>query len=37
VVGQLLFAAVDAARALEVDPELALRHAAERFRQDHES
>jgi XTP/dITP diphosphohydrolase/tetrapyrrole methylase family protein/MazG family protein/ATP diphosphatase len=36
-VGQLLFAAVDAARALEVDPELALRHAAERFRQDHES
>jgi MazG family protein len=37
VVGKLLFAAVDAARALEVDPELALRHAAERFRQDHES
>jgi MazG family protein len=36
-VGQLLFAAVDAARALEVDPELALRHAAERLRQDHES
>jgi XTP/dITP diphosphohydrolase/tetrapyrrole methylase family protein/MazG family protein/ATP diphosphatase len=36
-VGELLFAAVDAARALEVDPELALRHAAERFRQDHES
>jgi MazG family protein len=37
VVGELLFAAVDAARALEVDPELALRTAAERFRQDHES
>jgi MazG family protein len=36
-VGELLFAAVDAARALEVDPELALRAAAERFRQDHES
>jgi XTP/dITP diphosphohydrolase/tetrapyrrole methylase family protein/MazG family protein/ATP diphosphatase len=36
-VGDLLFAAVDAARALEVDPELALRDAAERFRQDHES
>jgi XTP/dITP diphosphohydrolase/tetrapyrrole methylase family protein/MazG family protein/ATP diphosphatase len=36
-VGELLFAAVDAARALEVDPELALRDAAERFRQDHES
>jgi MazG family protein len=36
-VGELLLAAVDAARALEVDPELALRHAAERFRQDHES
>jgi MazG family protein len=37
VVGELLFAAVDAARALEADPELALRDAAERFRQDHES
>lgn len=36
-VGQLLFAAVDAARALDTDPELALRDAAERFRQDHES
>ena len=36
-VGELLFAAVDAARALEVDPELAVRNAAERFRQDHES
>ena len=36
-VGELLFAAVDAARALEVDPELALRDAAERFRQDHGS
>jgi XTP/dITP diphosphohydrolase/tetrapyrrole methylase family protein/MazG family protein/ATP diphosphatase len=35
--GELLFAAVDAARALEVDPELAVRAAAERFRQDHES
>jgi MazG family protein len=36
-VGRLLFAAVDAARALETDPELSLRDAAGRFRQDHES
>jgi uncharacterized protein YabN with tetrapyrrole methylase and pyrophosphatase domain len=36
-VGRLLFAAVDAARALDTDPELALRDAAGRFRQDHES
>jgi MazG family protein len=36
-VGDLLFAAVDAARALEVDPELAVRDAAVRFREDHES
>jgi MazG family protein len=35
--GDLLFDVVDAARAAEVDPELALRDAAERFRQDHES
>ncbi len=35
-VGRLLFAAVDAARALDTDPELALRDAAGRFRQDHE-
>jgi MazG family protein len=34
--GELLFAAVDAARALDTDPELALRASAERFRQDHE-
>jgi MazG family protein len=33
-VGELLFAAVDAARALEVDPELALRAAAEEFRRE---
>jgi MazG family protein len=32
-VGELLFAAVGAARALGVDPELALRGAAERFRE----
>jgi MazG family protein len=32
--GDLLFAAVDAARALEVDPELALRAAAEDFRRE---
>jgi XTP/dITP diphosphohydrolase/tetrapyrrole methylase family protein/MazG family protein/ATP diphosphatase len=32
VVGRLLFAAVDAARGLGVDPELALRRAAEEFR-----
>jgi len=31
-VGELLFAAVDHARRLQVDPELALRAAAERFR-----
>jgi hypothetical protein len=30
--GDLLFAAVDAARAAGVDPELALRAAADRFR-----
>jgi uncharacterized protein YabN with tetrapyrrole methylase and pyrophosphatase domain len=36
-VGRLLFAAVDAARELDTDPELALRDAAGRFRQDHES
>jgi MazG family protein len=32
LVGDLLFAAVDAARGLGVDPELALRDAAERFK-----
>jgi MazG family protein len=32
--GELLFCAVDAARALGVDPELALRAAAQRFRAD---
>lgn len=32
-VGELLFAAVAAARALRVDPELALRAASERFRE----
>ncbi len=31
-VGELLFAVVDAARRMKVDPELALRAAAERFR-----
>ena len=31
-VGDLLFAAVNVARKLRVDPELALRAAAERFR-----
>ncbi len=31
-VGDVLFAAVDAARRLEVDPEIALRAAADRFR-----
>jgi MazG family protein len=36
-VGDLLFAAVDAARGLGVDPELALREAAERFRADTET
>ena len=35
--GALLFAAVDAARALGVDPELALREAADRFRVEHEA
>jgi XTP/dITP diphosphohydrolase/tetrapyrrole methylase family protein/MazG family protein/ATP diphosphatase len=35
--GDLLFAAVDAARASGVDPELALRAAADRFRGEHES
>jgi MazG family protein len=35
-VGALLFAAVDAARALEVDPELALRAAADEFREETE-
>ena len=35
-VGELLFDAVDAARAVDVDPELALRAAAERFRARHE-
>jgi MazG family protein len=32
VLGDLLFAAVDAARVLKVDPELALRSASQRFR-----
>jgi MazG family protein len=32
--GDLLFAAVDAARVLKVDPELALRASADRFRND---
>jgi uncharacterized protein YabN with tetrapyrrole methylase and pyrophosphatase domain len=31
-IGELLFAAVALARDLQVDPELALRHAAGRFR-----
>jgi uncharacterized protein YabN with tetrapyrrole methylase and pyrophosphatase domain len=31
-VGELLFSVVDAARALDVDPELALRRAADRYR-----
>jgi XTP/dITP diphosphohydrolase/tetrapyrrole methylase family protein/MazG family protein/ATP diphosphatase len=35
--GDVLFAAVDAARAAGVDPELALRAAADRFREEHES
>jgi MazG family protein len=35
-VGNLLFAAVDAARASGVDPELALRAAADRFRDEHD-
>ena len=35
--GELLFAAVGAARALAVDPELALRAAADRFRRDVEA
>jgi uncharacterized protein YabN with tetrapyrrole methylase and pyrophosphatase domain len=34
--GDLLFAAVDAARAAGVDPELALRAAADRFRERHQ-
>jgi MazG family protein len=33
-IGELLFAAVDAARAMDVDPELALRFAAEEFRRE---
>ena len=36
-VGNLLFAAVDVARASGVDPELALRAAADRFRDEHDS
>jgi MazG family protein len=36
-IGDLLFAAVDAARGLGVDPELALRDAADRFRMEHEA
>jgi nucleoside triphosphate diphosphatase len=36
-VGDLLFAAVETAHALGVDPELALRRAADRFRADRES
>ena len=32
-VGELLFAVVRCARALDVDPELALRHATQRFRE----
>jgi uncharacterized protein YabN with tetrapyrrole methylase and pyrophosphatase domain len=35
-VGDLLFAVVERARALKVDPELALRAAADRFRAAHE-
>jgi uncharacterized protein YabN with tetrapyrrole methylase and pyrophosphatase domain len=35
IVGDLFFHAVAAARALDVDPELALRHAANRFKEDH--
>jgi MazG family protein len=35
-VGELLFDVVDAARAVEADPELAVRAAADRFRRAHE-
>ena len=35
--GDLLFAAVDAVRSAGADPELALRAAADRFRNQHES
>ena len=37
VVGELFFHAVAAARALDVDPELALREAANRFKEDQEA
>jgi nucleoside triphosphate diphosphatase len=34
-IGQLLFAAVELARAVKVDPEIALRQAAQRFKSAH--
>ena len=37
IVGDLFFQAVAAARALDVDPELALRDAANRFKEDREA
>jgi XTP/dITP diphosphohydrolase/tetrapyrrole methylase family protein/MazG family protein/ATP diphosphatase len=37
IVGDLFFHAVAAARALDVDPELALREAANRFKEDQEA
>ena len=37
IVGDLFFCAVAAARALDVDPELALREAANRFREEKEA
>jgi uncharacterized protein YabN with tetrapyrrole methylase and pyrophosphatase domain len=37
VVGELFFQAVAAARALDVDPELALRQAANRFKEEREA
>ena len=37
IVGDLFFQAVAAARALDVDPELALREAANRFKEEQEA
>ena len=37
IVGDLFFQAVAVARALDVDPELALREAANRFKEEHEA
>ena len=37
IVGDLFFQAVAAARALDVDPELALREAANRFKEEKEA